>query len=81
LNGEFILRTKDYGEEIVRILNIWQVTLYISNNVKPIDEYVSKDSKGNYVIVFVFSKKDSQDVFIKFRNHELELGDVHETTL
>lgn len=72
------MKTKDYGEEIVRILNIWQATLYISHDVKPIDEYVSKDTKGNYVIVFVFSKKDSQNVFIKFRNHELEMGDVQQ---
>jgi len=70
------LKIKDYGQEVCRILNIWQVTLYISNNVKPIDEYVSKDSKGNYVIVFVFSKKDSQEVFFKFRNRELEIGEV-----
>lgn len=70
------MKIKDYGQEVCRILNIWQATLYISNNVKPIDEYVSKDSKGNYVIVFVFSKKDSQDVFVKFRNRELEIGDV-----
>ena len=53
-------------------------TVEISNNVKPLDEYVSIDSKGNHVIVFVFSKKDSQDVFIKFRNHELEIKDVIE---
>lgn len=70
------MKIKDYGQEVCRILNIWQATLYISNNVKPIDEYVSKDSKGNYVIVFVFSKNDSQEVFIKFRNRELEIGEV-----
>jgi len=69
---------KDYGEEICRILNIWQATLYISHNVKPLDEYVSKDSKGNYAIVFVFSKKDSQEVFRKFRNRELVMGNVLE---
>lgn len=70
------MKIKDYGQEVCRILNIWQATLYISNNVKPIDEYVSKDSKGNYVIVFVFSKADSQEVFMKFRNRELEIGEV-----
>lgn len=70
------MKIKDYGQDVCRILNIWQAMLYISNNVKPIDEYVSKDSKGNYVIVFVFSKNDSQEVFRKFRNRELEIGDI-----
>ena len=67
---------KDYGEEVCRILNIWQATLYISNNVKPLDEYVSKDSNNKYVIVFVFSKKDSQEVFRKFRNRELVMDNI-----
>lgn len=72
------MKIKSYNEEVVRILNIWQAILYISNNVKPLDEYVSIDSKGNHVIVFVFSKKDSQEVFMKFRNHELEIKDIIE---
>ena len=70
------MKIKDYGQEVCRILNIWQATLYISNGVKPLDEYVSKDSKGNYVIVFVFSKRDSQEVFRKFRNRELEIKEI-----
>lgn len=70
------MKIKDYGQEIVRIVNLWQAMLYISNGIKPLDEYVSKDTQGNYMIIFIFSKKDSQDAFHKFRNHELEISDI-----
>lgn len=68
------MKIKDYGEEICRILNPYQHMLYVSHNVKPMDEYISIDSKGKYVVVYVFSKSKTQELFRKFRNRELEIG-------
>lgn len=68
------MKIKDYGEEICRILNPLQHMLYVSHDVKPIDEYVSIDSKGKHVVVYVFSKEKTQELFRRFRNHELEIG-------
>ena len=48
--------------------------LYLSHGIKQLDEYVSTDSKGNYVSVHVYSKEATQELFRKFRNHELEMG-------
>jgi hypothetical protein len=72
--GGVKLKIKDYGEEICRILNPWQHMLYLSHGIKQLDEYVSTDSKGNYVSVHVYSKNATQELFRKFRNHELDIG-------
>lgn len=68
------MKIKDYGEEICRILNPYQHMLYVSHNVKPLDEYVSTDSKGKHIVVYVFSKAKTQELFRKFRDRELEIG-------
>lgn len=65
---------KDYQVPIVRILNQFQVILYISHGLKPIDVYVSKNTNDDYKLVYVFDREQSQILFNKFRNHELEIG-------
>lgn len=65
---------KEYRTTVVRILNQWQVVLYLTNGLKPIDIYASKNETGDYKIVYVFEKSSSSKLFEKFRNHELEVG-------
>ena len=65
---------KTYDVPVVRILNQWQVILYLSNGLKPKDVYASKNSKEEYKIVYVFDKEQSQQLFDKFRRHELDIG-------
>jgi hypothetical protein len=48
--------------------------LYLSHGIKQFDEYVSINSKGEYISVHVYSKTATQELFRKFRNHELEIG-------
>ena len=68
------MKIKDYGVPVVRLLNIWQVALYKTNGLNEIETYVSKNKDGEYKIVYVFDKEKSNEIFTKFRNHELEVG-------
>lgn len=65
---------KEYGTPVVRILNQWQVVLYLTNGLKPIDIYASKNEIGDYKIIYVFERNGSSELFEKFRKHELEVG-------
>lgn len=65
---------KEYGIPVVRILNQWQVVLYLTNGLKPIDIYASKNEIGDYKIIYVFERNGSSELFEKFRKHELEVG-------
>lgn len=48
----------------VRILNTAQATFYMSNDVFPLDVYVSKDFKNNRnVLVFLFSRDETKDLY------------------
>lgn len=68
------LRPHDYStNEVVRILNPKQQLLYIKSGIYPIDIYCSIDGKtGNNVIVMIFSREESSEVYQKWLNHELE---------
>ena len=68
------LKPNDYYlKDIVRIVNPKQQLLYIKNEVFPIDIYASIDSKtGNNIIVMIFLKKDTTEVYKKWCNYELE---------
>lgn len=69
-----MFKLKDYGFPVFRFLNQWQVTLFVSHNVKPIDNYVSVDKSGKYSLVYVFEREKAQELLEKFRQHELEIG-------
>ena len=59
--------------EVCRILNPKQQRLYIKNHVYPIDLYTSFDAKtGEDVMVMIFLKDESADVYAKWLNYELE---------
>ena len=46
--------------------------MYIKNRVYPIDIYTSFDMNGNDIIVYIFLRKDTQDVYKKWINYELK---------
>jgi hypothetical protein len=51
-------------KDVVRILNIYQATYYISRGVFPVDLYSSADYRtGDPRLVFLFNRKDSRDVY------------------
>lgn len=68
------LKPRDYlHHEVVRIVNPKQCMLYIKNEVFPIDIYTSIDDKtGNDIVVMIFLKEETRDVFKKWCDHELE---------
>lgn len=61
--------------QVVKILNIWQVVLYKTNGLDEIETYVSKNKNGEYKIVYVFDREKSNELFAKFRSHELKIGE------
>ena len=49
------LKPRSYSpSEVVRLINMKQAKLYISNKIYPIDIYTSIDKKGESVLVMVF---------------------------
>lgn len=68
------LRARDYLlKEIVRIVNPKQQLLYIKNDIYPVDIYASIDNKtGNNIIVMIFLKEDTVEVYKKWCDHELD---------
>lgn len=66
------LKPKNYKHnEVCRIVNPKQAKLYIKNKVYPIDLYVSKDKNNNDIIVYIFTKKDTQDVYRLWKDYDL----------
>ena len=68
------LKSRDYlPSDVVRIVNQKQVLLYAKNNVYPIDMYTSIDDKtNNTILVMIYLKEDTSDVYKKWCNYELE---------
>ena len=67
------LSPRDYTEkEVCRIINPLQAKMHIKNRVYPIDIYTSFDMNGNDIIVYIFLRKDTQDVYKKWINYELK---------
>ena len=64
---------RDYGlKEVVRIVNIKQQIAYMSAGVYPVDMYVSIDDKtNNSIIVMIFLKEDTKEVYQTWCNYEL----------
>lgn len=58
--------------EVVRIINMKQAKLYICNGVYPIDLYSGLDKKGNTVLVMVFLKEQTQEVYDLWKKWMLE---------
>lgn len=66
------LKPRDYDtREVVRIVNPKQWRLYIKNRVYPVDIYPSIDENENDVIVLIFLKEETKDLYEKWIAHEL----------
>lgn len=66
------LSPRDYSEkEVCRIVNPKQRDLYIKHRIFPIDIYPSIDKDGRDIIVYIFLKEDTQELYQKWLNHEL----------
>lgn len=72
MNIESNLKPRNYTErEICRIVNQLQAKMYIKNRVFPIDLYTSCDKNGNDIIVYIFLKSETQEVYKAWMAHEL----------
>ncbi len=75
MQSDFIksnLKPRDYLiKDVCRIVNPKQQRLYIKNKVYPIDIYMSVDFENNPVMVMVFDRKDSMDVYDLWCDHKL----------
>lgn len=67
------LNPRDYSaNEVVRIINQKQCLLYIKSGIYPIDIYTSIDERtNNAVLVMIFSKEETTEVYKKWCNYEL----------
>jgi hypothetical protein len=59
--------------EVNRICNRDQQTFYIDNNVYPIDLYTSYDKHDRKIIVMVFEKEKTKELYQKWRNYDTEI--------
>ena len=72
-NIETNLYPRNYNQsEVYRIINQKQAKLYIKSGVYPIDLYTSIDKNDNDVIVFVFLREETKDLYQAWLAHELE---------
>lgn len=72
MNVETNLNPRNYSEhEVCRIVNQLQAKMYIKNGVYPIDLYTSIDKNGTDIIVYIFLRSDTQEVYKAWMNHEL----------
>jgi len=60
-----------YTHEVARIVNLKQMRFYVSKGVYPIDMYSSLDEWDNTIIVYIFLKEETQDLYQKWLNHDL----------
>lgn len=67
------LKARNYTEkEVCRIVNPKQRDLYIKHKVYPIDIYSSINKEGKDIIVFIFLKEETQELYQKWLDHTLE---------
>lgn len=72
MNIESNLKPRNYKDnEVYRIVNQLQAKMYIKNGVYPIDLYTSIDKNGNDIIVYIFLRDETQEVYKAWMAHEL----------
>ena len=72
MNIESNLKPRSYNEhEVCRIVNPLQAKMYIKNHVYPIDLYTSFDKNGTDIIVYIFLRSETQDVYKAWMSHDL----------
>lgn len=59
--------------ETIRIVNSAQGAAYWANGIVPLDIFPSRDYEtGKPIIVFVFNRAETQEVYEKWQNYELK---------
>lgn len=81
--GEIVrskLTNKEYDiKNIVRIINIYQSTYYMNNNIMPLDIYVSRDFEtGKPIMVFIFDKRQTKPLYEKWIATKPDKEDTNE---
>lgn len=73
MNIKTNLKPRDYSnKEVVRIVNLKQQIFYIDSGVYPVDLYTSYDDQNDRkIIVMIFAKEDTNEVYKKWCNHDL----------
>ncbi len=72
MNIESNLNPRVYTQrEVCRIVNPKQAKMYIKNKIYPIDLYASCDNDGNDIIVYIFLRSETKDVYKAWLSHEL----------
>lgn len=67
------IKSRPYSEkEVCRIVNELQYKKYVKNRVFPIDMYPGISQDGKDIIVYIFLREETKDLYQKWLNHELE---------
>ena len=67
------LKPRPYTEkEVCRIINPLQQRLYIKHKVYPIDMYSSIDESGKDIVVYIFLREETKDLYQKWLDYELK---------
>ena len=65
-----------FGDDIIRLVNLSQCMAYISNGAELLDIYTSRNrATDDPMLIFVFSKNSTRELYSKWCNHELEIRD------
>ena len=60
-------------KDVIRVIDPKQMKLYVKNEVYPIDMYTTTDMEtGEDKLVMLFSKKESQPLYILWKKRELK---------
>lgn len=58
--------------DVVKIVDPKQQKLYVKNEVYPVDMFTTKDLySDNQILVMLFNREETKDLYIKWKNHEL----------
>lgn len=67
------LHARDYTpDEVCRIVNEVQYKRYVKNGAYPIDMYAGYDQDGKDIIVYIFLKEETQELYRQWLAHELK---------
>ena len=73
MNIESNLKSRPYTEkEVCRIVNEVQYKRYVKHRVFPIDMYPGISEDGKDIIVYIFLREETKDLYQKWLAHELE---------
>ena len=60
-------------KDVIRVIDPKQMKLYVKNEVYPVDMYTTTDIEtGEDKLVMLFYKKESQPLYILWKNRELK---------